>query len=140
MASPGGIVIDSLGNALLRHSDRSFELQYFPKEAWEWLLVHLDKSRFTKRYTDRSGKPRSIKSLLKRLAKMGNENIAVAGSIGTQHHYPDIDIIGTPRLDLTVHCPHKYLNIDFVEKLDPALKEERDKNIPASVVLHFIRV
>lgn len=131
--------LDSVGDALMRHSDRSVELEYFPKEAWEWLLVHLDKSRMTKRYSDRSGQPRSIESLLKRLAKTGNDNIAVAGTMGAQHHYPDIDVIGIPRLDFTVHCPDKYLNIDFIEKLDPALKEQSDPTKQASVVVHFIR-
>ena len=131
--------LESLGNAIVRHSDRSVELKYFPKDAWEWLLVHLDKSRMTKRYSDRSGQPRSIESLLKRLAKIGDDNIAVAGTIGAQHHYQDIDVIGTPRLDFTVHCPDKYLNIDFIEKLDPALKEETDPDKTASVVVHFIR-
>jgi hypothetical protein len=131
--------LESLGNAIIRHSDKSVELKYFPKKAWEWLLVHLDKSRITKRYADRSGQPRSIESLLKRLAKIGDSNIAVAGTLGAQHHYPDIDVIGVPRLDLTIHCPDKYLNIDFIEKLDPALKEETDPDKTASVVVHFIR-
>lgn len=131
--------LESFGNALVRHSDRSVELKYFPKEAWEWLVINGDKSRLTRRYSDRSGNPRSIDSLLKRLGKTGRDNIAVAGTLGANHHYPDIDLVGIPRLDLTVHFPDKYLNIDFIEKLDPALKEETDKNAPASVVLHFIR-
>lgn len=131
--------LESVGHALIRHSDRSVELKYFPKEAWEWLLVHLDKSRLTRWYSDRSGNPRSIDSLLKRLGKTGRDNIAVAGTLGANHHYPDIDLVGNPRLDLTVHCPDKHFNIDFIEKLDPALKEETDKTAPASVVLHFIR-
>ncbi len=131
--------LNSLGSVLIRHSDRRIELKYFPKNAWEWLLVHLNKSRFTKRYSDHSGQPRSIDSLLKRLARMKHANIAIAGTLGTQHHYPNIDLIGNPRLDLTVHCPEKYLNIDFIEKLDPGLKEEVDTEKPASLVIHFIR-
>ena len=131
--------LGELGNALIRHSDRRVELKYFPKDAWEWLLVHLNKSRLTKRYSDRSGQPRSIESLLKRLAKMEHAGIAVAGTLGARYYYPDIDIIGIPRLDLTIHCPDKYLNIDFIEKLDPALKEEVNTEIPTSFVVHFIR-
>lgn len=132
-------VLTELGNVLIRHSDRSVELKYFPSNAWEWLLVNLNKSRLTKRYSDCSGQPRSIDSLLKRLAKMEHVNIAVAGTLGAQHIYPEIDLIGTPRLDLTVHCPDKYLNIDFIEKLDPALKEELNPEKPASFVVHFVR-
>lgn len=131
--------LEELGNALYRHTDRRVELKYFPKEAWEWLLVHLNKSRLTKRYSDRSGQPRSVESLLKRLVRMEHTNIAVAGTLGAQHYYPDIDLIGIPRLDLTVHCTDKYLNMDFIEKLDAALKEEVNIEKPASVVVHFIR-
>lgn len=99
----------------------------------------MNKSRLTKRYSDRSGQPRSIDSLLKRLARIEHVNIAVAGTLGAQRIYPEIDLIGTPRLDLTVHCPDKYLNIDFVKKLDPALKEELNLEKPASLVIHCIR-
>jgi len=131
--------LEELGNALARYSDRRVELKYFPKDAWEWLLVHLNKSRLTKRYSDRSGQPRSIESLLKRLARMEHTSIAVAGTLGARYHYPDIDLIGIPRLDLTVHCPDKYMNIDFIERVDPALKEEVDPEKPVSLVIHFIR-
>jgi hypothetical protein len=132
-------VLTELGNALIRHSDRKVELKYFPGDAWEWLLVNLNKSRLTKRYSDRSGQPRSIDSLLKRLAKIEHINIAVAGTLGAQHIYPEIDLIGTPRLDLTVHSPDKYLNFDFIKKLDPALKEELNPEKPVSLVVHCVR-
>ena len=131
--------LEWMGNAIIRSSSRSVELKYFPEEAWEWLLVNSRKSRLTKRYSDYSGQPRSIESLFKRLDRMQLKNIAVAGIPGARHYYPDIDLIGIPRLDLAVHCPEKYLNIDFIEKLDPALKLEEDPDKPASIVLHFIR-
>ncbi|HBC85924.1 MAG TPA: hypothetical protein DCZ94_03115 [Lentisphaeria bacterium] len=131
--------LESLGNALARRSDRSVELKYFPKDAWEWLLVNSGRSRLTKKYSDRSGQPRSIDSLLGRLAKMQLPYVAVAGVLGARHYYPDIDLIGAPRLDLTVHCPEKYPDIDFIGRLDPALEQEDDPGKPASVVLHFIR-
>lgn len=131
--------LEELGNALARRSDRSVELKYFPKDAWERLLVNSSRSRLTKRYSDRSGQPRSIDSLISRLAKMQLPYVAVAGILGARHYYPEIDLIGAPRLDLTVHCPEKYSDIDFVERLDPALKQEDDPDKPASVVLHFIR-
>ena len=131
--------LEWLGNAIIRSSSRSVELKYFPEEAWEWLLVNSRKSRLTKRYSDCSGQPRSLESLLKRLDRIQLKNIAVAGMPGARHYYPDIDLIGIPRLDLAVHCPEKYLEIDFIERLDPALKQEEDTDKPASVVLHFIR-
>lgn len=131
--------LESFGNALIRHSDRSVELEYFPGDIWQWLVVNSGKSRLTKRYSDRSGQPRPIESLLKRIATIEQPAISIGGVPGAGHHYPDMDLVGTPRLDLTVHCPDKYLNLDFVEKLDPALKEETDLESDASVVVHILR-
>ena len=129
--------LQSLGNTIIRHSDRSVELKYFPKDVWEWLIVNSNKSRLTKYYSDRSGHPRSIESLIKRLSKV--KDIAIAGTFGSKHYQEDIDLIGDPRLDLTVHCPGKYFNADFIKKIDPALEEDVHKNNPASMALHFIR-
>lgn len=131
--------LNELGNALLRHPDRRVELMQFPKEAWGWLLADSRKSRLTRRFSDRSGQPRSVESLLKRLSNERLTDIAVAGVLGAMHYWSGIDIIGVPRLDLTVHCPEKPLNLDFIERLDPALKEETDPEKPASLILHFIR-
>lgn len=131
--------IESFGNAIVRLSDRRVELGYFPKDAWSRLLANSNKSRMTMRYADRSGQPRSIDSLLQRLKRMQLHEIAVGGVLGARYFYPEIDLIGTPRLDLTVHCPSKYADIDFVERLDPALKRQDDPEIPATLVLHLIR-
>jgi len=131
--------IESLGNAIVRLSDRRVELRYFPKDDWTRLLAKSNKSRITMRYADRSGQPRSIDSLLQRLKRMRLHEVAVGGILGARHFYPKIDLMGTPRLDLVVHCPCKYADIDFVEQLDPALKREDDPDIPATLVLHFIR-
>lgn len=131
--------LESLGNALKRHSDKSVELEHFPKDAWQWLLANAEQSRLTKRYADHSGHPRSIESLLKRVAKIKNDHVALAGVLGARHYYPDLDLIGIPRLDLTLHCPGKYMESDFVEKLDPALREETDPQKPVSLVVHCIR-
>ncbi len=131
--------LESLGNAILRHSDRSVELRFFPKDAWGQLLATSAKSRMTMKYADSSGQPRSPDSLIRRLKKLQRSDIAVGGILGARHYYPGIDMIGTPRLDLAVHCPDKYADISFVEQLDPALKKEDNPEVPPALVLHFIR-
>jgi hypothetical protein len=131
--------IEGLGSSVTRHSDKSVELSYFPKDAWNRLVVMSNKSRATIRYADRSGQPRSIESLLKRLNKLGRPDVAIGGVPGARRLHPDIDIVGTPRLDLSIHCPGISADIDFVKQLDPALETEEDYGTPASLVLHFVR-
>ncbi len=131
--------LKNLGRAILWHSDKSVELKYFPKDAWARMLALLDKSRSTIRYADRSGQPRSVDSLIRRLNKIKIPEIAVGGVLGARYYYPKLDLVGTPRLDLSFHCPGKSADLGFIEKLDPALKQENDPSLPANLVLHFIR-
>lgn len=131
--------LKGLGRAIFWHSDKSVELCYFPKDAWVRMLAILDKSRSTMRYADRSGQPRSPESLLRRLKGVKTPKIAVGGALGARHYYPELDLVGTPRLDLSIHCPGKHADLDFIENLDPALKQESDPEVPANLVLHFIR-
>ena len=57
---------------------------------------------------------------------------------GAKHHYPNLDLVGTPRLDLSLHSPGKRMNLDFLENLDPALKRVEDPRAPANVVVHAV--
>ena len=51
----------------------------------------------------------------------------------------ELDLVGTPRLDLSLHCPGRRMNLDFIEKLDPALKRVQDPLAPANLVVHAMR-
>ena len=59
--------------------------------------------------------------------------------MGAKRYYSDLDIIGTPRLDLCVHCTGKYIDLDFIKYLDPALELSRDPHAPTRLALHFVR-
>jgi hypothetical protein len=48
-------------------------------------------------------------------------------------------LVGSPRLDLSLHCPGKHLNLDFMKAIDPALKPVTDPLQPATVVVHAVR-
>jgi len=65
--------------------------------------------------------------------------LAIGGVLGAKYYYPNLDLVGTPRLDLSLHCPGKRLNLDFIERLDPALKRVEDPLAPANVVVHAVR-
>lgn len=131
--------IERLGHAVRRFSDRSVSLKYFPELEWERILATSDEIRRTMLYADASDQPRSPESLMNRLRKMQLTNVAVGGVLGVKHYYKDLDIVGTPRLDLSIHCIGKQVDLDFVHRLDPALEQTRDTHRPSQLALHFIR-
>jgi hypothetical protein len=128
-----------LGSSIKRHSDRRFELDYFPRDEWARLVAVADRGRATVRFADDSGQQRSPESHLRRLEKLAVPNLAVGGVIGAKHYYPSLDLVGTPRIDLSLHCPQGHMDVGFVEKLDPALQQVKDRHQPASVVVHAVR-
>lgn len=132
-------VINKLGPAVERHSDRRINLKYFPKNAWTQFLATSEKSRATMKYKDNSNQPRSPESLARRLQRLKRSDLAIGGVIGAKEYNHELDIVGTPRLDVCVHAPTNQCDLSFVQKLDPALKHIHDPNIPAQLALHFIR-
>jgi hypothetical protein len=128
-----------LGSLLERRSDRRVILRWFPKEEFARLLAISDRARSTARFADQSGQPRSAESLIRRLEKLNLPGIAIGGVLGAKHYYPNLDLIGTPRLDLSLHCPGRRMNLDFIEKLDPALKRVADPLASTNLVVHAVR-
>lgn len=129
--------LEKLEKYLVRHSDRRVELKVFPKDEWFRLVANADKVRRTLRFADHSGQPRSVESLVSRLHKLHPEGIAIAGVLGARRLYPGLDLIGTPRLDLTVHCRARQPDIGFLRQLDPALKPA-GREEPARLVIHLL--
>lgn len=132
-------VLRQFQHCLVRHSDRRVELRAFPKEEWARLVARSEKARSTLRYADRSGQTRSPESLLRRLQRLDRKDIAVGGVLGAKHYHPQLDILGSPRLDISFHCPGKTGDLGFIERLDPALAQTERRDEPASVVVHFVR-
>jgi hypothetical protein len=128
-----------LGSLLERRSDRRVILRWFPKDEFTRLLAVADRARSTVRFTDQSGRLRSVESHLRRLEKLNPPGLAIGGVLGAKHYYSGLDLVGTPRLDLSLHCPGRRMNLDFIGKLDPALKQVEDPLTPASVVMHAVR-
>lgn len=131
--------IERLGPALKRYSDRRISLKYFPEQDWKRFLVVAHKARSAVYYADTSDQPRSPESLVRRLGQFGRKDIAVGGVIGAKRYYPDLDIVGTPRLDLCVHAPGTRMDLDFVKQLDPAFEQTSDPHRPARLAIHFVR-
>ncbi len=131
--------IDALGHAVLRHSDRSVSLKYFPEQDWGRLLAVASRTRSTMLYADASDQPRSTESHLRRLKNLNIKHIVIGGVLGAKRYYGDLDIVGSPRLDICMHAPDKYVDLEFMHALDPALERTRDTHRPARLALHFVR-
>ena len=130
--------LEKLEKYLVRHSDRRVELKAFPKDEWSRLVANADKVRQTLRFADHSGQPRSIESLVSRFERVRTDDIAIGGVLGARRRYPALDLIGTPRLDLTIHCRTRKLDLAFLRQLDPALKPA-SYDEPARLVIHTLR-
>ncbi len=131
-------VLHGLGSLIERGSDRRIRLRWFPHEELIRLVAKSGRARATVRFADRSGQPRSTEAHLQRLEKLQPAGLAIGGVLGAKHYFPNLDLVGTPRLDLSLHAPKHGPNLGFVEKLDPALKRVDDPHQPASVVVHLV--
>jgi len=68
-----------------------------------------------------------------------NANVAIGGVVGATNWFEHLDLHGTPRLDLSVHAPGTYINVDFVRELDPALELATETASGPAVVIHAVR-
>ena len=131
--------VNDLGSAVQQLPDRRIYLNYFPEEAWTRFVANSEKSRNSLRFVDRSGQPRSVESLLRRFEKLALSEVAVGGVLGAKHHYPDLDMVGAPRIDLCMHAPEGIADLSFIDALDPALEESENDSESERVVVHFLR-
>ncbi len=130
---------DFIGAAIERKGNKGFRLKYFPRSAWEKMVVLSSKSRNTMKFVNRSNTLRSPDSLIKRLKRLDRPDIAIGGVAGAFQIFPGLDITGTPRLDLTVHSPDETVDMSFLRYLDPALKPWQKDDPPPSLSVHFLR-
>jgi len=131
--------LERLDHCLTRHSDRSVELRFFPKDDWAKLLAVADDLRGTVRFADRSGQPRPQESMLRRIQMLGRKDIAVGGVAGAKHYLPSLDLVGSPRIDLSIHAQGKDTDLSFVERIDPGLQRNTRRDEAASLVVHLVR-
>ena len=102
------------------------------------LMALAPKRRGTQLFTDRSGLPRSMKLLYNNFKKLNRSDLAIGGIIGAKHYAPDLDISGTPRFDITVHCENGLGSVDFIHDIDPGLQSCEHEEVPVLAV-HFLQ-
>jgi hypothetical protein len=123
--------------------DRSVSLRDAQPRDLQRLLSLSDHARATMRFADRSGQPRAPESHLRRLEKLATlrplTGIAIGGVIGARHYLPALDLVGTPRLDLSIHHGAHINPTSIAAQIDPALVVQPDPDLPADLVIHTIR-
>jgi hypothetical protein len=117
---------------LSRASDRRIEMRAPSLLQWRNWIAAQAATRKPVRFIDPAGTARSPEAMAQRLFKLGRDDVAVGGVLGARHHFADLDITGSLRLDLTVHRAP----LDFIGKLDAGLVETRDPNAEAVIVVH----
>jgi hypothetical protein len=129
--------LDRLEKYLTRQADRRVELRSFPRDEWSRFVANADHIRGTRRYADRSGQPRSIDSLLTRVQRAKPKGVAIGGVPGAKRFFAALDLVGTPRLDLTIQSRRREPDLGFLRQLDPALYPA-EKDEPARLVVHLL--
>ena len=132
-------ILHGLGSLIERQTDRRVRLRWFSRDEFDRLRAMSDRARGSVRFADRSGRPRTLESHIRRLEQLAPADIAIGGILGARHYVPELDLVGAPRLDLSQHSPKRHLDLGFVEALDPALKRVDDPLEPATVVVHAVR-
>lgn len=117
--------------------DRRVGLKFFPLDLWRKWIAGGFAHRQSVRFVDRSGQPRPPSSLIKRLQRLGRNDIAISGIEGARVYYPDLDLSGALRLDLVLHGSPKS-DLGFVQRLDPALVLLDNPYGKADLVVHFL--
>jgi len=130
--------LQGLGSAIERESNRRVRLRGFPQEDYLRLVAMSDRARATARYADASGQSRSPEKHLGRLEALGIKGVGVGGVFGAAHWFAGLDIVGAPRLDISVHARNLETDADFIHKLDPALRRITDPREPASLAVHHL--
>lgn len=132
-------VVRRLGSAVRRHPDRRIELVHVPRAQWVRMIGRSSEARCTLRFAEASGLGGDPSRLLRRLSQAAPAGVAVGGVAGARHYQPSLDLVGLPRLDLSVHAPERAADLGFVRRLDPALTQVNDPAAAATLVLHFVR-
>lgn len=119
---------------------KSVSLRGFPMEAWRRVVTMAPIARESVCFVDRAGIGRSPQSLLKRLRDLNRPAVAVGGVIGAQHYDRSLDLVGTPRVDLTVHQERGDIDYTWIRALDPALERADEIHFgKPSLVVHVLR-
>jgi hypothetical protein len=122
-----------------RSRQQGIEISRLSAEQWSALVRRSDDRRPRFSFVDRSGRPRPPSTLVKKLQQLDRNDLAIGGVIGARQYKADIDLVGTPRLDICIHCPGPLVDLDFIRALDAGLAPAGETDLLPHVVVHVVR-
>ena len=121
---------------LIRQTNRRVEMPAFPRRTWGEVLALSSSLRMPIYFADTSGRPSDPQALLRRIGAKAPAELAVGGVVAARHWDPDFDLHGVPRLDLSVHAPHRTYDTGAIQRADPALTVVGSRSANIVLALH----
>jgi hypothetical protein len=128
-------------NELERKSDRRVTLSRFPEMSWQELATLSHGLRSTTQFAPPAGEKAELENLLERVRKRLPSKAALGGVEAARRWYPEFDLNGLPRIDITVQAPEgRAADLGFLKKVDPSLRPTTEGS-PArvAVAVHVLR-
>jgi hypothetical protein len=124
---------------LERKRVRRVELRGVPLRTLREIVIRADEVRHTRWYVDALGRPPNPELLLRRLRKARLPGVGV-GEVPAGHHYdPNLDLIGLPRIDLTLSTGIAERTLRRLSEVDPALRlSAKTRRDEAVLVVHSL--
>jgi hypothetical protein len=100
-------------------------LARFPTDEWRRLIDGADRIRCSRRFAAATG-DLTVDALGKSVRALRRDDVWLGGVAGARHYFPALDLIGTPRLDVTMPCTSRQPDVSWVEPLGlrPAMEGE----------------
>ncbi|GAB3499989.1 hypothetical protein GCM10027399_25530 [Curvibacter fontanus] len=121
-----------------RGPGRAIQLGRFPWSEWRNWLARTSDTRKTVHYVSTTGLPRPYLQMVSRLQDMQRSDVAISGVLGAQQYVPEVNIVGTPRLDLIVAGQPGSFSDSDVRRLDASLEPRSGESRQSHVAVHFI--
>lgn len=119
---PVARALKALGSVIRRQQDRRVELRHFPSQEWQRFLGVYERGRFARKFSASPELARSPEVMLQRYLKRQLPGTAVSGVHAARQYFPDLDLVGAPRLDLCAHVSAAPGVQEVAKEIDPALK------------------
>lgn len=116
---------------------RALRLRDFPRDAWERLLATRGTWRHRQAYCVGTGHPFKPERVMRNLRELNRKDLAFGGVIGARSYRP-IDLVGIPRLDISMHVPVGMMDLAWVAEAAPELRACSDGEAP-HLVVHAVR-
>lgn len=127
-----------LGKYLTTDRRGRLQLAAFPADPWLEMVSKSEAVRRPLAFVDVSGQPRSFDYLRGRLTEVFGHRAAFGGTLGAAYWDQELDLVGTPRLDVSVHAPDGVMHAEWMQKVDPGLQPTLSRDMMPRVVLHGV--